>query len=1136
MSAPDDPAATSAPSPETIAPETPPPEAAPTGVQAEPTPAAPPAPPPEPVFASTERFLLWRRVLDGALVTIVLLLAFEVGFFPIRNSDLLMHRAVGRLVSEGKFDFQTDPFTYATEGARWVNHSWLFGVFAYGMHQLGERWGPDYGAGALIVMKALLIAALAEIMLRLGRRPGRSLWIPAMSAGIAVLALSPWTLLRPGCVSYLLFGLTLFLLDMPRRRHALEPEKPFAFVNLRWFIPLVCVLWVNTDGWFLLGPALVALYLIGEWLEGSTAPRGSLANLAAVLAVSVVACLANPYHVHAFTLPDHLGLSPAGRELQSILPFSYIFSSPLWHSNIFFQSDISRSVAGLTFYPLVFLGLASFIVTPAALRSWRGPVWGAFFILAAWHGEAVPFFAVVAGPIMSLNYLDALSVAAEAPDDADQRRRVLIVRAFTLLLAFAAFTAGSAGWLHTPVWGQSVAPDSRRPGWWSEFDGNLTDAAQKINDWREKKLVPEDARWFNTSTAAANYFAWYAPGARAFIDTRISLYPADTAADYRDAMESLSTPVLRSDEGEAVPQAEPAWTRVLRDRKIDYVVIGERDLSRRVPFLLQRLINQKKDWTLCHLFGGSAIFGWNSARGGPEAYKAIRYDSGSLAFGPEAKRAPEKRPVPPRDPEWWEIIWQPERLRSPEADNAVAHMLAYEAQSSRRTEEEWRQAAATLAAAPFGGLTNGSAASFLLLLSGTVHDPGAPADLYLAVRAARRALDKNVEDGRAWFRLGQAYATISLATRERFIDSVVPAAAELRRAQTVAALTQAVRLNPELEAAHALLGDQYRNRFIDLTLQHREAQLKAMMARVHQMGARGESAAAVDMLKQEIQKYESLIQNMQAQKKQLEDDFELQSANKSPADRALIAEGHFLAEAALKAAREHLQQMKDGAADPNQVARGMATAVRLLIDTGEIDEARVLVQGDGREILSKARDPRIPVSPTFAADWYRILVDAASGDYEDADTTLKELAETTAKLPVGGYLAAGLGDHLLTQAAEAGHVGGLAARIVSRIRQASPRPIPGAVMTFNQAVQESLAAVGQTADFQTLRGWLALESGDIATARQEMQDIKGRAAKPYTMMNAYRCAPLAEVTLQWTDPYNKPSESPKGRPPELPAK
>jgi hypothetical protein len=559
---------------------------------------------------------------------------------------------------------------------------------------------------------------------------------------------------------------------------------------------------------------------------------------------------------------------------------------------------------------------------------------------------------------------------------------------------------------------------------------------------------------------------------------------------------------------------------VLRDRHVDYVVLGERDLSRGIPFLLQRLINQTKDWTLCHLFGGSAIFGWNAAKGGAEGYKSIRYDAGPVAFGPDALTAPPKRPVPPPDPEWWEIIWQPERPRSPDSDNAVVHMLAYEAQSSRRTEDEWRMAAACMAGAPLGGLGNGSVASFLLLMSGIVHDPGPPADLYLSVRAARRGLDKNVEDGRAWFRLGQAYATISLATRERLLDAAVPAAADLRRAQTVAALTRAVRLNPDLEAARALLADQYENRFIDLTLQHREAQLKAMMARVHQLGARSDSAAAVEALKQQIQRLESRIQAMQAQRKQLEDDFELQSANKSPADRAAIAEGHFLAEAALKAARDHLQQMKDGAADPNQVARGMSTAIRLLIDMGEIDEARVLVQGDGREILSRARDPRIPVSPQFASDWYRVLVDAASGDYEDADTTLKDLADNTAKLPVGPIIAAGLGDQLLYQAAEAGHVGGLASRLVRLARQGG-RPLPGSVMTFSQAVQEGLAAVGQSADFQTLRGWLALESGDIATARHEMADIKDRAAKPFTMLNAYRCAPLAEAALQWTDPYAK---------------
>jgi hypothetical protein len=1106
MSAPDDPAAMSSPAPEAITPEPPA-----DGIQAEPDSVPIPPPPAEPVFASTERFLFWRRVLDGTLVAVVLLLAFEIGFFPVRNSDLLMHRAVGRLVATHQFDFQTDPFTYASEGARWIDHSWLFGLFVYGMNQMG-----DWGDGALIALKALLLAALAELMLRVGRRPGRSLWIPTLCVGLAILALSPWALLRPACVSFLFLGLTLYLLDAPRRRHDAIPEKPFRFWNVRWLIPLVCALWVNLDAWFILGPALVGLYLLGEWLEGSEVPRGSIANLGAVLIVSVVACLANPYHVYAFQLPDHLGFSPAGQELERVAPFSYLFLSPVRNAGEFLRIfDAARSVAGLTYYPLVFLGLASFILAPGSWRSWRGTVWAGMWLLGAWHGEAVPFFCIVAGPIMAINFLQIMAVQADLPDDADQRRRVLIVRTLTVLLGIAAFTAGSAGWLHAPVWGATLVSDSRRPGWWLDFDDALKNAALQVAEWREKKVVPEDARWFNASTNAANYFAWYAPGARVYLDTRLSLYPADAARDYHAALESLNSVRRPADDTVEETEHEQEWTRVLRDRKIDFVVLGERDLSRGVPLLLRRLVNQSKDWTMCYLFGGSAIFGWNGAARAPEEYQPIRYDSQLLAFGPDALTAPAKRPIPPPDPEWWQIVWQPERKRSTEADNAVIHMMAYDAQSNRRVEEEMREAIARLAGAPLGALINGGAADYWLFAMSAIHDPGPPADLYLAVRAARRALDENSEDGRAWFRLGQAYTALAFLTRERNINAMVTPARELRRVQTIVALNRAVRLNPELEAAHGLLAEQYQNVFVDLTLEHREAQLKLMMAQLSGLAARGESGPDFETAKNNMQGLQNEVQRLLGLKKQLEDQFELTSANKLPAQRAEIARQHRLGDAALKAAREHLQQMKDGSAEPGTVAPGMELAIRLLIDMGEIDEARVLVEGGGRDMLSQSRDPSLPVAPQDAGDWYRVLIDAASGDYADADATLEDLAKRTGDFRPGPGIAAALGEHLLWKAAEAGNVAGLASRLTRPSRQAG-RAADG-IPSLDRAMQISLMRLGRAADCETLRGWLALESGDIKTAKHEMSDVKERAAKPNAMLNAYRCGPLADVALEWIE-------------------
>jgi hypothetical protein len=444
MSAPDDPTSPPTPAPDAISSA----PSAEDGVQTEPESVPVPPPPAVREPLSAERFLAWRRLLDGALIAVVLLIAFEVGFFPIRNSDLLLHRAVGRLVAQGEFDFHSDPFAYTTEGVRWVDHSWLFGVFVYGMNKIAE-WGD----GALIAIKALLLAALAELLLRLARRPGRSLWVPALCTGLAILALSTRATMHSGCISYLFLGLTLYLLEAPRRRLATAvPGASLPLWNVRWLIVPLCALWVNCDAWFILGPITVALYLVGELLEGSKAPKGGIANLGGVLAVSVVACLASPYHVYALSLPEQLGFSPAGQQLENTAPFSAIFFGPFRNINDFFAIGVNRSVAGLAYFPLVVLGLISFAIAPGSWRNWRAPVWLSFFLLSAWHGRAIPFFAIVAGPITSLNFLDRFcGDGAEAPADVDRRRRLLTVRVFTLLLAFATFTAGSAGWLHLPA-------------------------------------------------------------------------------------------------------------------------------------------------------------------------------------------------------------------------------------------------------------------------------------------------------------------------------------------------------------------------------------------------------------------------------------------------------------------------------------------------------------------------------------------------------------------------------------------------------------------------------------------------------------------------------------------------------------
>jgi hypothetical protein len=1079
-----------------------------------------------------------RRILDGALVAVVLLLAFEVGLFPVRNSEVLLHRAVGRMVAQGKYDFSgADPFTFTTDGARWVNHSWLYGLFTFGMHEMG-----DWGEPALVVLKALLLAALAEVMLRLGSRPGRGLWVPGLCTGLAVLALSPRAFLNPACVSYLFLGLTLYLLDAPRRRLAAAgADARLPGWNLRWLIPPLCALWVNVDAWFLLGPAVVALYLVGELLEAPAAPAGSRANLVAVLAASVAACLLNPYHVHAFTLPDQLGLSPAAAELAERTVFTPLFVSPF--RNAYFDPVVSpsihRSIAGLAYFPLVFLGLASFILAPGVWRNWRGPVWLALFLLSAWHARAIPFFAVAAGPITALNFLD-LTAAADADEKAagnsDRRRRLLALRALTLLVGICALAAGSAGWLHSPIWVQESVTDSRQPGWWTEFDGTLVKAAEQVADWQKHKLVPEDVHLFNTTPIATAYLAWYAPGARAFIDDRLSLYPADVARDYRDARATISTrPPQRGAGAAEAPEGGVRWEPIFAARNLSYLLIAEGDLSRRQPATLSRLLLQPEDWTLCYLYGGSAVFGWNGGTGRKAGdYAAVRYNPDRLAFGPGAEKAPPKHTQTTRDPEWWEAIWQTEPPRSAEIDNAYIHVVAFEERSLFLKDEQDARAAwvrrIPLAAGPLGAVAS---LANLYGLRG-VRDPGSSADLYLAVRAARRALEVNPEDGRAWFRLGQAYSELLHVSREQNPGVANPITREVRQVQMIAALTRAARWKPELEQPHVQLAEQFHNlRFYDLELRHREAQIKAFAADIAARSTRGENDA-VATEKQRLGAMEDELKKLQAAVKERSDQFELDAANRPPAQRVEIAIKYNLGEAAVKAAREGWQQAnKDQGSDRAALARSLETAVRLLILTGEIDEARILVGQEGKDSINQVNNPGLPVPPGAAGEWYHLLVDAASGDYEMADASLGNLVNRTARLgpdlppqSISLLVAVGMGDELLRRsAASGGAVGGgtaVTGILLGGLRQFSSISQVDKVVTLPQGLRVTVQELGRQADLQTLRGWLALEAGDIETARRELKAVTQRANQARGLYITFRSRALAEMMLGWIEANDHP--------------
>src|SRR5262249_36421622 len=103
-----------------------------------------------------------------------------------------------------------------------------------------------------------------------------------------------------------------------------------------------------------------------------------------------------------------------------------------------------------------------------------------------------------------------------------------------------------------------------------------------------------------------------------------------------------------------------------------------------------------------------------------------------------------------------------------------------------------------------------------------------PALLYLAIRAARRALAVNPGDAQTCLVLGESYLRLLHNTRERAWSRCFPELAELRRIQASAALNQAIALKPEFAQAHLNLGWLYREMgYYDLALKHLRAHLKS---------------------------------------------------------------------------------------------------------------------------------------------------------------------------------------------------------------------------------------------------------------------------------------------------------------------
>lgn len=1002
------------------------------------------------------------KSVGAASVSFVAAFALLLASFPALNTDVLKHLASGRALAGG-----------AAAGATPTS---LYDLVTYGLYQA-------VGGGGLVGAKALAVAG-AAVVVAIVSRTGRGWLIPVGCTALAVLSAGTRLLLQPATVSVLFLAVLLWFLSAERRDG--PGGRPRVWPG--WAMFLLFVVWGNVDRWFLVGIGTAGLVWLGRGLDlPADGGRGRyLLRRAGSLAILAAAAVANPAHLTGFPLPAELGWAagradagPAGQPVVTS-PFSRAYLSTF--------GDIP---AGLAYYPLLGLGLLSFLLALPRWRWERFLPWLALAVLSGVQVRTVPFFAVVAGPVLAWNLQDFFSRRIR-PETTPVVVARIVTRVSAVSAAVALLVCAWPGWLQGPPY------EPRR--WVIETSPALERAAGVARTWSADRVWPPGTKTLHLSADTANAFDWFCPGDDRIVDDRLARAvtgPSDADDTVDDRLRSAGVTRVVASAG---------------DRQLSAAAVGQ-------------LLADPVRWPLLYLDGGVVIFGWRDPdrADGPDPFRGRELDFDRLAFHPaDIKKAPPDRPAPVAvRPRWWEVFWKP--APPPPADRDEARVLLLKAEllrqaAPRRHVVAWEagQAAAVVAAAAGRRWIDGPAETAVRLgvlrppvpgaaqpgedlpavtrellslrrNAAPVPDDTPPAVLYLAVRAARRATAANPADASAYLALGQSYLRLLDTTRERDWAERFPRLGLLRRIQASVALNRAVAINPGLAEAHLQLARVYqRLGCLDVSLDHLRA-YQAARAR----SARGPGESEADRRQAAAVEAEvaRLAEAVDARLKA----FAEESARTRVADRAAMAVRRGLAGKA-----RDLLLTSDVSAFGVQ---GAELELNLLLRTGRADDVIDWTAPELEAALGVANVHRI-----------RAQAQAAAGGYAAADGELAELAA----------LAAG-------PAPDPGRLSTTAARMVG-IGVLDEQP-GGPVLPrlFWQVVtptdyRAGLGAITQGlaeyADAETLRGLIALEAGEVDRARESfLAALKFTPGRPDAGGLDFPGRPIARDCLAWlSDP------------------
>lgn len=698
----------------------------------------------------------------------VILLAFLLGCTEVGDSRALVHIRSGEyLLSHGWLPPRVDVFSYTLQGQPWYQLSWLFDLAVAGLYAVG-------GAMALVLAKATVAACAAGALVHTSR-PGVSTWWGSICAALALIACFPQFTATPEVITLLGVALTvrwLTLWEFARQELAetTDPDRVAAALQtlkaVRWKLPVWFVIWANLDPRMFLGPALVLLFALGQFVRGAerpTAEKRIPVGIGLLLGLCLVAALINPFGWRTLTEPMSLYAEqdPALRSYTSLRvdvqpPHADLHSfSMLDAEGWFWQRLDVYSVASLLLIGLAIFGL---------VVNLSGSDFSGAFMLIGMIGfsllavrELAPA-SMVAAAVATLN-AQAWYQRTYRQEYSTRTSELVCSRGgrFVTVLAFSAVA-------YLSICGILDGVDRRRiglgfsPRLSSVMEGIALDVADSFDD-----------RPFNFVLDQGDLLIW--AGQQVFVDSRMGLYAehVELLQQHDQTRRALRT----KRERQPGSGLDEVWAATFDAYNVTHVM--PRLYGSNPDFQTYHDLLVSPQWSLTHLGGTAGVFYRTDLQDDAELNAYIRehtVDFIAQAFRPtEDEELVETRADWARPRSFYQRYLDPPR---PTHSN-----------TTRTSQHYYKQ---------------------MQLTRAEVADLRA-ACLHLCIDAANRALLENSQDAAAYRLLGIAYLNLG-SIEANVLQSQTPVSS-MRYLQAVQALSQSRIIEPDNRETHLALYDAY---------------------------------------------------------------------------------------------------------------------------------------------------------------------------------------------------------------------------------------------------------------------------------------------------------------------------------------